>query len=359
MKLRPFAAVILLVLFAGNASAQVQLSPEEMFRWFPAGKYMAASYKNNLAAQNSDGFHKLKGLDFIHQYWEETLLLPPALKKHWTHLTEMTSVKIVVKMSEKPTQAGRGGVLITYSVNGDKYVVNHFGFALQVINFPEDIKLHKMLSEQREVEKTEDIIKNIPLYFVKDNFRKSSKEDFYLAVAPENVVLSCVSKDHLKRMIQAGYNDIPNVYVDFPFPNLMDMLPSLHDSWQFSSYEASYNALMQKLEKDGVPSSKTEGLGVIPSSINDYIFSSPPSSLKASLPDDTFLPSEIMFKAMTEREKVITSGGTSINRKLFKHHYVEAHLTIYTDEYVAKQNEILRKARERRDKNQKKEEKSK
>lgn len=252
-----FVALIILCisLAASILHAQERLTPEEMFRWFPEGKYDGASFYHLSAVKNLPAYQMISDKEGLGD-WNDSMLLPSILKDRWDYSIEMTNVKIGVLQQETVPRNNKRNRFKQYSIGDKTYVTNHIGYPMQVISFPAELNLIKLINSQRGIIITDEIISGLPVYY--DETEKTSvwtPDNYYFCITPENYFLACENLQLLDRMVKTGQYLIPSVMDDFPFPYLLDMFPDLNQQWRINDNTASLNALLIKLEKDEVEQS--------------------------------------------------------------------------------------------------------
>lgn len=274
-------AITLISMFSLSLPAQEQLSFEEMFRWFPEGKYEGITFKDNDAANTMAGFTILKDVSYGFVRWDEDVMAPGTLKNHWLNMTQMQSVKVVVSVdgSDK-IDAGRGGRVMRYKLGDKLYNANSFGFKMQVINFPPEVDLVALALAQECVRKETEVLGEFQLYFADIENPSKQITDFYFCITPENQILASSSKEMLTKMVAAGSGLQTSVVAEFPFPEARELLPSLNQSWKLMYWGSMLKAIFLKAEKDEVDNSNLDrvrsSLEGMPPRITDYQFSDIP-----------------------------------------------------------------------------------
>ena len=344
MKPSFLALTVILPLFLGGTSAQAQEapSPENMFRWFPQGNYETVTFKNNTAAQNSDGFHKLKDIHYIHNAWNKFLLIPEALKKHWAWMVEMKLVKVLVSINTKFDDSP-GNKQWTYNTGYQTYRAKHIGDPLQIITFSPDINLGKIVQNQAGVTKTDKLIRDIPVYQVQNQHRLFGKQVFYIYITDQNQILASTSLTWLVKMVQAGYGEIPGVYETFPFPELLEVINDLHDAWVFDDQSASMSAIAEKLKMEGKSKKFIKKFNKPWKRLEDYIFDYPPTQLHINTRTKFFIPDGFMEKFFMARNRPEALTSEKEYYQNFLEKDANFAITVYADPYLEKERERILK----------------
>lgn len=89
--------VIFIITIAASLSAQEQLTPEEMFRWFPEIKFSSFGFYDLSEARKLPGFDKyLKHIAIPLHRNGALFQVPEQLQDKWLSVVRMSSVKLVV-----------------------------------------------------------------------------------------------------------------------------------------------------------------------------------------------------------------------------------------------------------------------
>ena len=273
--------ILILITAAFDLPAQERLTPEEMFRWFPAGKYDAVSHHDLAIASKQPGFqiyfaggrNSVKG-------WINSPPMPEELLDKFDSVTTMTTVRIVAYNSQEPRPMGRGGKISSEEIAGKNYFSNSFGFQMVVVRPDHNLELKKLLPGFKSVELIGQTIKEGSVYNFKSSRYRGKEITYYLWLSPEDELLVCEELKLLKKMISAGYGEEPGILADFPYPALLDALPDIGPGWTYASFKPAYKAICMQAEKDGIDTEeiKTHGLkrrkrGDI---LMDVLFANPP-----------------------------------------------------------------------------------
>ena len=367
MKLRPFAAVILLVLFAGNASAQERLTPEEMFRWFPAGKYDEINHYDLSVARKQPGFqiYFAEGVNKL-ENWSNNIVIPTELADNYLSVTAMSTVRLVVYQSEAPRKLGRGAKIAGDKFGYKTYWSNSFGYRMIVLRPQPNKNLNDLLQYSDSVKPTDKLINRRPVYVMDSDKFRGEKVSYYLWITPEQELLICENLELLKKMIAVGSGAEPGVLDDFPYPELLEILPELGPGWTFVTYRPAYNAIKLKAVKDGIDPEEIKAVRDAEKNPDTYIFDSlfenPPRKRTISIfPNKELAKNDYEHRLDYKPQRRFMKDVYAV---LAKHNFITlkdnlvSFGSIYTPEYIdayKKQKAYFQKLREERIKRQQKE----
>lgn len=136
--------LLLIIAITTSLSAQEKLTAEEMFRWFPEGKYDEVEHYDLETAQGLPGFHKfLKGRNKTVARWTHDIQMPSELKDKFSSVTTMTTVRIVVHKGKDAPAMGRGGKTSGARFGDQIYTANSFGIKMITVRTDGNLNLKK------------------------------------------------------------------------------------------------------------------------------------------------------------------------------------------------------------------------
>ena len=247
--------IALITMFTLSLPAQEKLTFDEMFRWFPAGKYEGITFKDNHAARTMPGFKILKDVDINLSRWHKEVMIPATLKEHWLNMTQMQSVKVVVSVGKDSPKSARGGRTMSFLMGEEYYCANSFGYRMQVINFSPDLDLLRLALAQEGVTQEKETLGDYPLFFADIENPNNRTLDFHFCITPENQILASNNKEMLEKMVAAGTDLAPSVTNDFPFPQVRDHFDEFGQYWKLMYWGSMLQAIFNKAEKDEVDNS--------------------------------------------------------------------------------------------------------
>lgn len=251
---------LFLVLCAASVSAQEAPKPSEVFRWFPQVKFKEMTWFNRELASREPGFKTYCSFKRTSPAMLGRLFpLPESLQDRWLSSASVLSVKYKVTREKGVTNVRwEAGLAGANNVEGTMYKAFSVGHLMQVICFPLELNLKKLLLAQQQVKATDSSFFMMPVYHYQADHGERYKKSYYFFISNENQIVACEDLELLSLMANAANAEHAPLAEDFPFPFFWERIPSLGNYWYMGHHVASNKALIQAFEKDGVDNAEID-----------------------------------------------------------------------------------------------------
>ena len=255
--LRLAVAVVLFVAFAVPALAQGEKNPEEIFKYFPKGKYQEINYFNleMMRAEKGWPLYKELYMAFGDRYQLESKL-PEVLFKEVKSfvnggiVTKIESKKLNKVVKESFPDFGdlpRTDVNFMAPING--YYYHFFGNCnnLYVFEFADSSTALAEAVKDGKLDKTDKLIDGKSLYILTHKNDKGEASDYFLLETEPGEVVMANSIQSLKQMLETSKGLAPSLLEDQEYHQLSENFDLFTPSWEMMNFRVGQDLVVKKM----------------------------------------------------------------------------------------------------------------
>ena len=244
----------IIAVISGCCSLGAQEIPvlDDLFQWFPEGKYESVEHLNLADIRENEAFLKYcQENELICKSMVAMKSLPDQLVAEFESVTSMKRVKILVYKGKERRPMAVGDVSTLYQAGDQWYSTISSGQWLLVYRFQDLDTLLKPLIKDGYFQAYGKKLFDRDVYQMQCYSLDGKFDRFYYAT-PGNELLVAPDYKTILKMIGAGYGTELSILADFPFPRVRDYLPISGQWWKLVNHQPHNKAKLAKMEKDEV-----------------------------------------------------------------------------------------------------------
>lgn len=247
--------IIITVTFSVMLSSQEKPKANDLFCWFPDGKY------SKFRHEDCESMKTAKSYETFSKFVEPEASmrgigrrLPVALEAgicSWT-TARLEEIKITkYKGTKEPSSPADRGTTFFTGAGGYNYILHGVGKLLIVCRFTDDLEtLIKQVLKKGEVEKTGESLDGRDVYFYSQKHYDGDSKSYYAYVTWDGELLVAPSMEHLSSMVATGRGLELGIIDNPDYQEFFKLVPSLGPTWSFNALHPFLQALLERLEEE-------------------------------------------------------------------------------------------------------------